>query len=271
MLHGPQRFSLAGASVSVPKHRGTRRIASTSRWGRRGCTGTTRVFLWAEGWGCALGSGLCLWGALQSRTPHAFPSARVLSSPAGHPPGWRSGSSQRRAQPEPAQGRNTPAGSYRTGPRSSPSGGFVAKGQGSQLGELRVVGPEQRHRGLHVPPLARCWNNSPHPTEVSHFHRAIPGFFDTCSVPTRSGLAADLVCKVADAVSDAGWNYAAQKLPGVPAVGAACVPLSETGRVGWLPSCSASCSVSWSIPLERKQDSRIGCDVLSSGTELLQP
>ena len=115
----------------VPKHQGTSRIASTSRWVGRGCTGTTRVFLWAEG--CALGSALCLWGALQSRIPHAFPSARVLSSPAGHPPGSRSGGSQRRAQPEPAQGRNTPAGSCHTGPRSSPSGGFVAKGQSSQL------------------------------------------------------------------------------------------------------------------------------------------
>ncbi|SGA02724.1 Uncharacterised protein [Chlamydia abortus] len=61
-----------------------------------------------------------------------------------------------------------------------------------------------------------------------------------------------------------------QKLPGMTVVGAACVPLPETGSVGWLPSCSASCSLCWSVPLERKQGSRIGCDVLSSGTELLQ-
>ena len=70
----------------APRHQRTRRTASTSRWVGRGRTGTARVFLWAEGWGCALGSGLCLWEALQSRIPRTFPSARVPRSPAGHPP-----------------------------------------------------------------------------------------------------------------------------------------------------------------------------------------
>ena len=63
------------------------------------------------------------------------------------------------------------------------------------LWELGVVGAEQRHRGLHVPSPAHCWNNSPHPTEVSRVQRAIPGFFYTCPVLTRSGSAADLACK----------------------------------------------------------------------------
>lgn len=151
----------------VPKHQRTRRSASASRWAGRGCTGITHVLLWAEGWGSALGPGLCLWGALQGRNPHTFPSARALSSPAGHPPGLRSGSRQHEAQPEPSQGRNTPAGSYHAGPGSSPSGGFVPKREKlTTLWEPGAVRGEQRHRGLQVSSLARCWNNSPYPTEV---------------------------------------------------------------------------------------------------------
>ena len=71
----------------APRHQRTRRTASTSRWVGRGRTGTARVFLWAEGWRSALGSGLWLRGALHSRSPHTFPSARVLSSSSGHRPG----------------------------------------------------------------------------------------------------------------------------------------------------------------------------------------
>ena len=82
----PRDFLFHDLSL-VPKHQRTRRIASTSHWVGRGCTGTTLVFLWAEGWGCALGSGLYLWGAPQSRNLHTFPCARVRSSSAGHPPG----------------------------------------------------------------------------------------------------------------------------------------------------------------------------------------
>ena len=57
-----------------------------------------------------------------------------------------------------------------------------------------------------------------------------------------------------------------QKLPGMPVVGAICVPLSQTGSVGWLPSCSASCAVCWSVPLERKRT--VGLDVMCSHQEL---
>ena len=62
-----------------------------------------------------------------------------------------------------------------------------------------------------------------------------------------------------------------QKLPGMPVACTTCVSLSETGRVGWLLSCSVSfCTVCQSVPLERKYDSRMGCDVFSLGIELLQ-
>ena len=57
-----------------------------------------------------------------------------------------------------------------------------------------------------------------------------------------------------------------QKLPGMPVVGAVCVSLSQTGSVGWLPSCSASCAVCWSVPLERKRT--VGLDVMCSHQEL---
>ena len=113
----------------APRHQRTRRTASTSRWVGRGRTGTARVFLWAEGWGCALGSGLCLWEALQSRIPSTFPSARVPRSPAGHPPRLKVGL-------QPAQGTAgaSPGEKHScTGPRSSPSGGFAPKGQNSPL------------------------------------------------------------------------------------------------------------------------------------------
>ena len=57
-----------------------------------------------------------------------------------------------------------------------------------------------------------------------------------------------------------------QKLPGMPVVGTVCVSLSQTGSVGWLPSCSASCAVCWSVPLERKRT--VGLDVMCSHQEL---
>ena len=52
----------------------------------------------------------------------------------------------------------------------------------------------------------------------------------------------------------------------MPVVGAVCVSLSQTGSVGWLPSCSASCAVCWSVPLERKRT--VGLDVMCSHQEL---
>ena len=180
----------------APRHQRTRRTASTSRWVGRGRTGTARVFLWAEGWGCALGSGLCLWEALQSRIPRTFPSARVPRSPAGHPPRLKVGL-------QPAQGTAGASPgekhSCRLLPHRTPliALGWLCSKRAklTTLWELGVVGAEQRHRGLHVPSPAHCWNNSPHPTEVSRVQRAIPGFFYTCPVLTRSGSAADLACK----------------------------------------------------------------------------
>ena len=56
------------------------------------------------------------------------------------------------------------------------------------------------------------------------------------------------------------------KLPGMPVVGAVCVPLAETGSVGWLPNRSASCAYGWSLPSERNRT--VPLDATSSHQEL---
>ena len=56
------------------------------------------------------------------------------------------------------------------------------------------------------------------------------------------------------------------KLPGMPVVGAVCVPLAETGSVGWLPNRSASCADGWSLPSERNRT--VPLDATSSHQEL---
>ncbi len=52
----------------------------------------------------------------------------------------------------------------------------------------------------------------------------------------------------------------------MPVVGAVCVPLAETGSVGWLPNRSESCADGWSLPSERNRT--VPLDATSSHQEL---
>ncbi len=76
----------------VYKHQRTRRIASTSRWVGRGCTGTAHLFLWAEGrappWGLGFVRGQHCRAETLTLSPHFMSGALPQDIPQaeGQPP-----------------------------------------------------------------------------------------------------------------------------------------------------------------------------------------